>query len=226
MEPNKPTEPLQQAPNYHANNVYAMRTKKDLAQYLHQACWSPVTTTWTNAIIKGFLTTFPGLTTNLVSKHLPPSIPTAKGHMQKTRQHIRSTTKTTTQPTDMTAPAITTTNGAQTNMVVIKSIDLPDPTGKVATDQTGRFPVRSSQGYLYIMVAYVHDSNAILAIPLCNRSEHSLIDAYREMYQRLTSQGLQPQLQISDNECSAAFRRFLRENDVQLQLVPPYDHRN
>ena len=219
----EPSTTLQ--PTHHANSVYAMRTKKDLAQYLHQACWSPVTRTWTDAINEGYLATFPGLTASLVTKHLPPSLATAKGHMRNTRQHIRSTTKDLTQPTEMTAPVPTTMDSARANMVVLKSLDLPCPTGKVATDQTGRFPVRSSRGYQYIMVAYVHDSNSIHAVPLRNRAERSLIDAYADLYQQLTSKGLQPRLQISDNECSAAFRRFLQQYQIKLQLVPPYDHR-
>ena len=135
----EPSTTLQ--PTHHANSVYAMRTKKDLAQYLHQACWSPVTRTWTDAINAGYLATFPGLTASLVTKHLPPSLATAKGHMRNTRQHIRSTTKDLTQPTEMTAPVPTTMDSARTNMVVLKSLDLLCPTGKVATNQTGRFPV-------------------------------------------------------------------------------------
>ena len=69
MEPS--TIPSHNNNSHHANNVYAMRTKKDLTQYLHQACWIPITRTWTNAINAGYLATFPGLTTSLVYKHLP-----------------------------------------------------------------------------------------------------------------------------------------------------------
>ena len=116
----------------------------------------------------------------------------------------------------MTAPIPTTTDNAQTNMVVLKSLELPCPTGKVATDQTGCFPTRSIHGYQYLMIAYTHDSNAILAVPLQNRAEHLLIDTYANLYQQLTSQGLQPHLQISNKECSAAFRRFLSQNKIKL----------
>ena len=75
------------------------------------------------------------------------------------------------------------------------------------------------------MVAYAHDANAILAVPLKNHSETSLIYAYNNIYEVVTACGIQPQLQISDNECSAAFKRFLRVRDIKLQLVPPYGHR-
>ena len=75
------------------------------------------------------------------------------------------------------------------------------------------------------MVAYIHDANAILTIPIKNRSEQSLIDGYPTIYETLTSSGLTPQLHISDNECSTAFKRFLTNHNINLQLVPPYDHR-
>ena len=44
-------------------------------------------------------------------------------------------------------------------------------TGKIYTDQTGRFPVTSSKGSKYLMVLYDYDSNAILSEPLKSRSE-------------------------------------------------------
>ena len=65
----------------------------------------------------------------------------------------------------MTAPP-ENTGRAQTNMVALKTIDLAKSNRKVATDQTGRFPVKSSQGNQYIMVAYVQDANVILAMPI------------------------------------------------------------
>ena len=51
----------------------------------------------------------------------------------------------------------------QTNLVTVKCIDL---SGKIATGQTGCFPVTSSKGNNYIMVAFSQDPNAILAKPL------------------------------------------------------------
>ena len=39
-------------------------------------------------------------------------------------------------------------------------------TGIVYTDQTGRFPYRSSRGNKYIMVAYHYNANVILIEPI------------------------------------------------------------
>ncbi len=39
-------------------------------------------------------------------------------------------------------------------------------TGKIFTDQTGRFPITSSRGNKYVMICYDYDPNNIIAEPL------------------------------------------------------------
>ena len=109
-----------------------------------------------------------------------------------------------------------------TQMAYLQTIEF---TGKVSTDQTGRFPVTSSRGSKYIMVLYDHDSNAILAEPLNSRNERELIRAARVLHAYLSDRGLTPQYQMLDNECPGGLKTFLRESSVKFQLVPPYLHR-
>ena len=65
----------------------------ELAQFLHAAYFSPVHSTFRNAIKKRFLKIWPGPKTDLVDKYLPPSIATAQGHITQERQHLQSTKK-------------------------------------------------------------------------------------------------------------------------------------
>jgi hypothetical protein len=83
------------APSSHqANGILRLdKTKHDLACYHHATLGSPVTSTLLRAISRGHLATFPGLTINLISKHLPASIATALGHQDQEAQHLRSTKK-------------------------------------------------------------------------------------------------------------------------------------
>ena len=67
------------------------QTHTDLASYLHAACFSPVRSTFASAISKNFFKTWPGLTPELIRKHLPPVIATTQGHLHQERQHLQST---------------------------------------------------------------------------------------------------------------------------------------
>ena len=98
-------------------------------------------------------------------------------------------------------------------------------THKIATDLTGRFPVRSSKGNQYILVAYEYDSNSILVEPVKNRSEAEHLRAYNNVYKYLTERGFTPEHQRLDNEASAAYKSNMRQKGVDFQLVPPDDHR-
>jgi hypothetical protein len=57
-------------------------------------------------------------------------------------------------------------------------IELNNPTHKSYSDLTGRFPVHSSQGNLYVLVLYLYDANAILVEYLRNRSRAKQMRAY------------------------------------------------
>ena len=59
--------------------------------YLHQCLCSPPKSALLKAIRNKQLDSIPGLTYDLIAKHLPLSTATEKGHMIRTRQGARST---------------------------------------------------------------------------------------------------------------------------------------
>ena len=65
---------------------------------------------------------------------------------------------------------------------------------KIYTDQTGIFPVTSSKGNKYIMVAFEEDSNNIMAEPMKYRKNSELTTVYAKIHKMLTSRGLKPKL--------------------------------
>jgi hypothetical protein len=217
-----------QHPTYQnvANSAYEQTNKTQLIHFLHRTCFSPVLSTWIQAIDKGFFTTWPGLTAEAVRKFLPKSLATAKGHLKASPKNLRSTkikpNNTPDASTTMTTPLPEEEPTVRTQFVYAKVVTV---TGQIYSDQTGRFPVTSSRGNKYIMIVYDYDSTAILAEPIKNRSEAELLRAYSLLHEYLTDRGLKPQLQELDNECSSALRQFMRQEHVDFQLVPPYDHR-
>ena len=75
-----------------ASNVYRIRSKEILCDYLHRAAGYPVKKTWLQAIKDEFFTSWPELTFALVSKFLPEtSEESAAGHLHQLRQDIQST---------------------------------------------------------------------------------------------------------------------------------------
>jgi hypothetical protein len=63
----------------------------DRIAFHHASCNYPVISTWLKALDSGFLTTFPGLSADLVRKYPPNSIATIKGHMGQERSNQRLT---------------------------------------------------------------------------------------------------------------------------------------
>ena len=99
------------------------------------------------------------------------------------------------------------------------------PTGKIHSDQTGRFTIQSSSGNKYMMVIYVYDPNAILVETLPYRSKESIVQAYQKTIQHLTRRGFNPRVQRLDNEASKLLQDETDKNQIQWQLVPPGNHR-
>jgi hypothetical protein len=60
------------------------------------------------------------------------------------------------------------------------------------TNQTGKFPKKSSRGYQYIMVLIEIDSNAILVEAMKNHSAGEMIRAYQVLVEHLCTAGLTP----------------------------------
>jgi hypothetical protein len=100
-----------------------------------------------------------------------------------------------------------------------------EPTGQIFTDLTGRFIAPSSNGNNYLVVLYDYDSNLIWAEPIKSRSGTNILNAYKKLHGMLCQAGLKPRLQRLDNECSDALKQFMRDEDIDFQLVPPGIHR-
>ena len=109
--------------------------------------------------------------------------------------------------------------------VQIYNVESDEAILKMYTDQTGRFPKKSSRGNQYVMVLVELDSNAILVEGMKDRTSGEMIRAYQHLVDRLKTAGIQPKHHILDNECSTDFKAAIAKNRMTYQLVPPNDHR-
>ena len=60
------------------------------------------------------------------------------------------------------------------------NINIEDMEHIMHTDQTGQFPVVSSQGNMYIMLLCKTDGNLILVEPMKNRTSGEICKAYKK----------------------------------------------
>jgi hypothetical protein len=200
------------------NHAHDNNNQKDLINYLHAACFSPVKSTWITAIKNGFFSSWLGLTEHAVEKHLSKSTSTTKGHLNQQRQNARTANIKDSQ---VLVPDPDIDNGIKTQFIYAATIDA----GQIYTDQTCRFPVVLRKGNKYIMILYDYDSNAILSQPIKDRTAPELLKAFKVMEQELVARGLRPKLMKLDNEASKLLKAYLHQQDITFQLVPPYSHR-
>jgi hypothetical protein len=207
-----------------AHIVYEYTNQQDLVRFLHAAVFSPVQDTWLKSIRAGHFATWPGLTEDLVRKHLPTEIATLKGHLSQRRKKLRSTTTTVNKHApdanalDDVAPKAA---HVKTHQVFAAMVDV----GKVYGDLTGRFPIQSSSGHKYILTLYDYASNTISTEPMKNRTDGEMIRAYTSLHKQLINAGLKPELQVIGNGCSKAFRQYITDEHIDVKLVPPHLHR-
>jgi hypothetical protein len=210
-------------------------TSAELVTFAHATLFSPALSTIEAAIGKGYLTNFPGLTLRSLRQNPPRSIATAKGHMDQTRKNLQTTKPKNETTRDPSSPLPRETQTPEQNMsdwhppgADSKTHDCYvatcKPTGQIFTDQTGRFVTPSSNGNNYLMIMYDYDSNHIFAEPFRNRTAACILEAYKLLHARLCRAGLRPLLQRLDNECSEPLKRFMTDEKIDYQLVPPGVH--
>jgi hypothetical protein len=147
--------------------------------------------------------------------------------MNQVCQGLRST-----QPSTAIAPIVLPSDGVDSNMDNAPQKPASICThhffmtvhlvmGCISSDNTGCFLVTPNWGNAYIALLYIHDANAILSVPIKNRSKEELLRAITEVYTWLTARGYWPILHKMDNETSHDIKPFIPLEQVKLQYCPP-----
>ena len=219
--------PQQQLPPIHNQTINVIlckdKVKQDLATYLHAACFSLTKATLIQAIKNNFLVSWPGLTADLIRKHLPTSVSTAMGHLNQERSGLRSTKQHANEITEVNNffPPSPQPN-IKSNEVIYTIVNTQD---KGFFDLPGRFPICSSRGNQYLVIAYHYDANAILGMPIKNRQAATITAAWKAIHSKLSKAAAAPSIWVLDNEASMDLKTAMEKKDTKYQLVPPYTHR-
>jgi hypothetical protein len=173
-----------------------------LVGFNHACLGFPVKQTWVEAIKAGNCDNFIGLTYSNAARYCPNLDKTILGHLAQQRQHVRLTKPNAPTPvlsSDLPPTPLSTTE-EPSNQVFVKVY----PLSKLNTDDTGCFPVRACSGNQYAMIAFHPNGNLILQQAFMSKNNCHRIAAYNAIMSCLASQGLAVDLQILDNETSAA----------------------
>ena len=82
--------------------------------------------------------------------------------------------------------------------------------GIMYTDLTGNFPVRSIDGYTAFFILYDWTTNAILATPIKDSTDESMVAAFKENIEYLEERGFKPELNVIDCIASKVIRANLK----------------
>ncbi len=194
-----------------------LTTADDTIDFWHKTFGSPAVSTFIDAISKGWIK-LPGITAALVRRHPPQSIDTSLGHLHATRQGIRSTKTHVPSSTSTEEPPERTSKP-----LIFQSVY--ECTGRMHSDAAGRFPIKSINNKLYMIIFYSEDSNFIHVETTASRSGPDLLAAFKRAVTFFSSRNCDIRFARMDNECSNATKEWAYEEHIDIELVPPGRHR-
>ena len=124
------------------------------------------------------LLTFPRLTTSLITKKLPESEASLKGHLAQEQKKLHSTKTPSQEDNNEDLHSKQESDNIKTNKMLCSMFPVSD-TNQLSkySDQNSGIPVRLATGKIYMYVLYHYDINSIHAVPIKSRHEDHMIQA-------------------------------------------------
>ncbi len=79
-------------------------------------------------------------------------------------------------------------------------------------------------GMTDIFVLYDCTLNVILATPITDATDSTMVEAFKHNIEYLGKRGFKPKFNVMDNVASKAIKVYLTDAKVRLQLVEPHNH--
>ena len=80
-------------------------------------------------------------------------------------------------------------------------------------------------GSVCFFVMYHYETNAILVKAIKNLDDHSIYEAYKELFETLEAKGYKPKMNVMDNQATKYIKKNLTTKGCDLQVVEPHNHR-
>ena len=79
---------------------------------------------------------------------------------------------------------------------------------------------------MYVTSSYTTTNpNAILGLPISAFDDNTVFAAYKTQFEFWESKGYKIKLNVMDNQCTKQIKKFLTDNNCELMLVEPHNHR-
>ena len=216
------TEYASQPGSKRASAAIRSQSSYDFVMLYHAIFGSPAASTFYRAVKNGWIS-IEGLSTRKVHQNWPNSLATAEGHLQQTRQGIRST-----RPKDAnfakpkpSHPDYIDIETSASEEFHIRTFSRKDA---AFVDATGRYPEPSVDGFEYHLI-FVY-KNYIHVELLPDRSAKSYVKAYTDAFVFFSALKHIIKNVVLDNETSFALEDHLTKNDVKFQKVSPNNKRS
>jgi hypothetical protein len=82
----------------------------------------------------------------------------------------------------------------------------------------------SINGSVCFFVLYYYKLNAIVVKAIANVDNHSIYEAYKEVFESLEAKGYKPKMSVMDNQATTFIKKFLTKKECNLQVVEPHNH--
>ncbi len=197
------------------NNLMQLTRHADLALFYNR-CFCSCANSTMEAALKSKILEIPGLPLELYKKNMPNHVAQAFGHLDRTRRGLHSTRRKHKPPSTLSA---------NNTSLEIPVIYVKDFSSRIQTDATGRFPFKSVNGYLYVLLFYVEDSNYIHVELLRDRQAASYTAAYQRAFEFFKLHNIPHQIVRLDNETSTQLLKLFSNLGMKIEIAPPANHR-
>ena len=191
--------------------------------FMHQALGSPPESTFLSAVAYGRLTLPGGLTVKDIKSNPPRYIASDIGRasfppqgatkrvLQRQMEEKLGVGKTPSETTQVDD------EGENSVRVQVWARD------ELSSDQTGATAVESTRGNKYMAIFHFSKTGEIMAFPMKKKSD--LTAVHRQVKSRCEERGITIERLKVDGEYSKEMRRLWTKDQVEVDIVPPNDHR-
>ena len=204
------SESDQSSENRFAHLAISFTADADFVRFTSECFGNPPVSTLIKACQKGWLSTYPRLTSKMIRANPPHTPAVSDGHLNKHRQNVQSTDPKKRK------------RSTNKHSVTIKTFKTSDD--HLHCDATGRFPIEADDGSNYVVVAVF--KNYIHAVTMPDRTGISYRKAYKEIFTFFKVHDAHVNMVVLDNETSDLVENYFESVNVQFQYVPPNDHRS